>query len=247
MKFHDLFIRNYEDIHRNIRDKIHTHCQHDYFQMEIEYDPEKKDPYALVLYYKRKLVSEITWEFLISHGQDVELEITSNTPKPYRDRMYNTILRAATLFFCPFIKFKEKPIRVVSSNAVIKLTRHSLRSFGFKPQFAFDRHDNIFQVKNYGNNEQQFENWMKDNKLAGAYFKLDIIPGKTIPIADARLDDAVRRMKCNAHQILPQTRLTYTLPVSSSQQQSSKKSQQQQQSQQQQSSKKKRRTTIPNL
>ena len=63
---------------------------------------------------------------------------------------------------------------------------------------------------------------MKDNKLVGAYFKLDIIHGKTIPIADARLDDAVQRMKYNVQQIL-QTRSFYTPPVSSS------KSQQQQQ------------------
>lgn len=68
---------------------------------------------------------------------------------------------------------------------------------------------------------------MKDNKLVGAYFKLDIIHGKTIPIADARLDDAVQRMKYNVQQIL-QTRsfYTYTPPVSSS------KSQQQQQKKQ---------------
>lgn len=225
MKLHDLVIRNYDAIHKQILDKIHARCKHNFFQMEIEYDPAKKEPYALILYYKTKLVSEITWDFTeLEEETGVELEISSSTPEPYRDRKYNNILRAATLSFCPFLRFQNKPVRVLSSNAVIKLTMYSLLSFGFTPQFAFDRRDRIVTLQDKQTvSKQQLARMMDEKKIVGAYFTRDITPNQILPVAEVRLDDAIQKMSCQAQQQLPQARRQYTPPVSSSSQQQQQK------------------------
>ena len=106
---------------------------HDHFEEEEEQEDTHYEGFLLSLLVDGKTASHI--ELMFGENDYMELSdmmiISSETQQGYRQRNYNTILRAVLVLLLPSMKIDGKKIKKVVSNAQNHLSVYSLAKLGF--------------------------------------------------------------------------------------------------------------------